>query len=221
MKVLNLYAGIGGNRKLWDGVEVVAVEIDESIAGIYQDFFPDDVVVVGDAHQYLLDHYKDFDFIWSSPPCPTHSITNFFLNAQGIKRYPDMKLWQEIIFLKHFCYCKWVVENVEVYYDAPLPIKPYHIERHYFWSNFYINGKPSKNDFNILNARASTRQFAYKNISDLEELHGFDLSKYNGKVTNLRKILRNCVRPELGKYIFDCAFKVKQEVLSVYNRDTK
>lgn len=26
IKVLNLYAGIGGNRKLWEGVEVTAVE---------------------------------------------------------------------------------------------------------------------------------------------------------------------------------------------------
>ena len=74
MKILNLYAGIGGNRKLWgDKHEVTAVEIDPEIAKIYQDFFPKDKVVVGDAHQFLLEHYKEFDFIWSSPPCPTHS----------------------------------------------------------------------------------------------------------------------------------------------------
>ena len=29
MKILNLYAGIGGNRKLWGDVDVVAVEIVE------------------------------------------------------------------------------------------------------------------------------------------------------------------------------------------------
>ncbi len=73
MRVLNLYAGIGGNRKLWEDVEVTAVEINEKIAAIYQDFFPDDKVVVGDAHAYLLEHFGEFDFIWSSPPCPTHS----------------------------------------------------------------------------------------------------------------------------------------------------
>ena len=28
MKVLNLYCGIGGNRKLWEDVEVTAVELD-------------------------------------------------------------------------------------------------------------------------------------------------------------------------------------------------
>ena len=40
MKVLNLYAGIGGNRKLWQDVDVTAVELNPQIAKIYQDFFP-------------------------------------------------------------------------------------------------------------------------------------------------------------------------------------
>ena len=62
MKVLNSYAGIGGNRKFWGGVEVTAVEINPKIAKIYQNFFPDDIVVVGDAHQYLLNHFQEFDF---------------------------------------------------------------------------------------------------------------------------------------------------------------
>lgn len=63
MKILNLYAGIGGNRKLWGNEhDIVAVEYDTKIAKIYQDFFPDDKVIVADAHQYLLEHYKEFDF---------------------------------------------------------------------------------------------------------------------------------------------------------------
>lgn len=74
MKVLNLYAGIGGNRKLWgDDIEVTAVEYNEDIANIYKENYPNDNVIVGDAHQYLLDHFREYDFIWSSPPCPTHS----------------------------------------------------------------------------------------------------------------------------------------------------
>ena len=41
MKILNLYAGIGGNRKLWgDEHEITAIENNTSIAYIYQDFFP-------------------------------------------------------------------------------------------------------------------------------------------------------------------------------------
>ena len=51
MKVLNLYAGLGGNRKLWENVEVTAVEMNEEIAGIYKEYFPQDVIIVGDAHK--------------------------------------------------------------------------------------------------------------------------------------------------------------------------
>ena len=58
IKVLNLYAGIGGNRKLWENVDVMAIEINPKIAEIYQDFFPDDKVIIADAHQYLLEHFE-------------------------------------------------------------------------------------------------------------------------------------------------------------------
>ena len=45
IKILNLYAGIGGNRKFWDGdTEITAVEIEPKIAKIYQDFFPKDTL---------------------------------------------------------------------------------------------------------------------------------------------------------------------------------
>ena len=76
MKVLNLYAGIGGNRKYWEDVEVTAVEYNEEIANVYQHFFPNDNVIVDDAHEYLAKNWRNFDFIWSSPPCPTHSRMN-------------------------------------------------------------------------------------------------------------------------------------------------
>ena len=111
MKILNLYAGIGGNRKLWgDEHEVTAIEINPEIAAIYQDFFPNDNVVVGDAHQYLLYHYKEFDFIWSSPPCPTHSKLRYGMlgtRCGAEPCFPDMKLYEEIIFLKHHFKGKW------------------------------------------------------------------------------------------------------------------
>lgn len=68
MRVLNLYAGLGGNRKLWEDCEVVAVEMDERIAAVYQRLHPNDTVIIGDAHQYLLDNHEKFDFVWSSPP---------------------------------------------------------------------------------------------------------------------------------------------------------
>ena len=137
MKILNLYAGVGGNRKLWGNEhEITAVEFNEKRANTYSNLYPNDTVIVADAHGYLLEHHKEFDFIWSSPPCQTHSRANYFINYTSGSRYPDMKLWQEIIFLKTFYKGKFCVENVISYYD-PL-IKPIKIGRHYLWSNFNI-----------------------------------------------------------------------------------
>jgi DNA (cytosine-5)-methyltransferase 1 len=214
IKILNLYSGLGGNRKLWSGdIEVTAIENVPEIAKIYQDFFPNDKVIIADAHQYLLEHYKEFDFIWSSPPCPSHSGVSFFLNAQGVIRYPDMALWQEIIFLKHFCKVPFVVENVKSYYE-PF-VKPTLIDRHYFWSNFEISTwkNTKKKGFNItlLNTRASTRREQEVVLNDLQQYHRFDLSNY--KIKDKRRLLANCVYPELGLHIFKMAFKEKQNTL--------
>jgi len=200
MKVLNLYAGIGGNRKHWEDVEVTAVELDPKIAEIYKDFFPDDNVVIGDAHQYLLDNHQDYDFIWSSPPCPTHSVVNGFLNAQGCKRYPDMNLYQEIIYLDKFHKGGYCVENVMSYYK-PL-IKPYVRDRHYFWCNFEIEECFKYNSFNTINARSNTRMSTSDNYDALVDLHGFEMPKGVSKTMSV-KCLRNCVKPETGNYILN------------------
>jgi DNA (cytosine-5)-methyltransferase 1 len=139
MRILNLYAGIGGNRKLWgDEHKVVAIEFDPNIAKIYQDFYPNDTVITVDAHKYLLEHFAEFDFIWSSPPCPTHSKLGI-ANIKRKKVFPDMKLYEEILFLKHYFKGKYVVENVMSYYE-PL-VKPQILQRHYFWANFEIPPK--------------------------------------------------------------------------------
>ena len=110
MKVLNLYACLGGNRYKWTNCEVTAVELDPHLAELYKNRFPNDKVIVADAHQYLLDHYKEFDFIWSSPPCPSHSQSRL-AHSKGINStikpiYPDLKLYEEIIFLEYFGYLK-------------------------------------------------------------------------------------------------------------------
>ncbi len=191
MKVLNLYAGIGGNRKLWTDVEVTAVENNPEIAAIYQDFFPDDKVIVADAHQYLLDHFKEYDFIWSSPPCPSHSRIR---NEAGVGRgqnkpiYAGMDLYQEIILLRHINkmnifkgeYC---IENVIGYYE-PL-IVPQKIAFHYFWSNFHISLFES-------NSRGH-----WSSITELKKRKGFNV--------NDKTLLRNCTEPELGLHILECA----------------
>lgn len=197
-KILNLYAGIGGNRKLWEDVEVTAVEINPEIAKIYQDFFPDDEIVIADAHKYLLEHYKEFDFIWSSPPCPTHSQVRYrlgYLNGLVKAVYPDMKLYEEIILLKYHSNSKWVVENVNGYYN-PL-IRPQIIHRHYFWSNFIIQKYE----------KVKCDGIRWASIEEKQKIKGFDLSNYDIKSDLKTKILRNCVNPEFGKHILDCARK--------------
>jgi len=152
-----------------------------------------------------LEHYREHDFIWASPPCPSHSICNIFLNAQGIERYPDLKLWQEIIFLKHFFKGKYVVENVKSYYDPMFT--PYELDRHYFWSNFYISPFKIQRDFNFSNARSSTRQKPEDYGINLQDFLGISLDK---NVKNKNLLLRNCVHPKLGEHIFKCAYKYKQ-----------
>ena len=207
MKILNLYCGIGGNRKLWEGHDITAIEYRQDIADVYKHYFPNDKVIITDAHQYLLEHYKEFDFIWSSPPCPSHSRTNTFLNAQGIIRYPDMNLYQEIILLGQFFKGKWVVENVIPYYE-PL-IKPtVLIERHYFWANFIINKIKYNRKFNILNARETTRRPSKDYKIGLQKYHGFNLEKYN--IKNELLLLRNCVYPPVGLAILNRAMNIKQ-----------
>lgn len=208
LKILNLYAGIGGNRKLWGNEhEVIAVEIDPEIAKIYQDFFPNDKVIIADAHQYLLEHYKEFDFIWSSPPCPSHSdIRRCAVKAgQNEAIYPEMSLYQEIILLIHFApdKCKWAVENVNPYYE-PL-IKPQKSGRHCFWSNFPIPNKQKK----IL-----SKKVRHEDIGGNHIVYGFSLKGRDMESNKKRKILRNMVNPEVGLHIFELAFTKPQKTLT-------
>ena len=200
MKVLNLYAGLGGNRKLWKDVEVTAVELDPEIAKIYKHLYPRDTVIVGDAHEYLLQHYKEFDFIWSSPPCQTHSSFRFNIcvRFRGTPaKYPDMTLYQEIIFLQTHCKAKWVVENVEPYYP-PLIAPTVRLQRHLFWANFTIPDLKVEED----HIRAAQ-------IPELQKLHSIDLSSF--KIKDKRQILRNCVNAELGNHIL----KLQRNALGV------
>jgi len=195
MKILNLYACLGGNRYKWgDEPDITAVEWDEELARLYQERFPNDKVVVADAHQYLLDHYKEFDFIWSSPPCPTHSKARYWGFGKNGKKpiYPDMKLYQEIIFLEYHFKGKYVVENVNPYYEPML--NPKKRKRHHYWTNFNM---PS-----ILSDRNDTSLVQASGIKALSEFHDYDFTKYKGKQRRL-KIARNLVDYQAGKTILN------------------
>lgn len=200
MKILNLYAGIGGNRKLWsDEHEIVAVELDPKIAGVYRAIYPNDTVVVGDAHQYLLDHYRDFDFIWASPPCPTHSRLGLMnQKIHNTPKYFDPILWQEIIFLQHHAkrHQHWVVENVKPYYK-PLIEPTAGLSRHYFWSNFLILPAP----FGSIPIKYESRHnhgLSQASLAELSAHHGITLPDF---ARDKRRLLKNAVHPEIGAYI--------------------
>jgi DNA (cytosine-5)-methyltransferase 1 len=207
MKILNLYACLGGNRYKWDevtDVEVTAVEWDEELARLYQERFPNDKVIVADAHQYLLDHYKEFDFIWSSPPCPTHSRFNVSMKTKREMDYPDMKLYQEIIFLDNFFNGKYVVENVIPYYKPLIEAKERN--RHLYWTNFNLP--------NIVSKRKNPDLSRTKNlISVLSEFHDYNFRQYKGE-QRMNKIARNLVDYEAGKTILETAIGIikKQNV---------
>lgn len=201
MKILNLYACLGGNRYKWDevtNVEVTAVEWDEELAKLYQERFPNDTVVIADAHQYLLDHYKEFDFIWSSPPCPTHSRFNISMKTKRKMKYPDMRLYQEIIFLDNYFTGKYVVENVIPFYEPLIIAHKRH--RHLYWTNFKLPNK--------LSDRYNPDLSRTKNLIDaLSKFHDYDFRKYKGTQV-LNKIARNLVDYEAGKTILETAIGV-------------
>ena len=205
MKILNLYACLGGNRYKWgDEHEITAVEWDEELAKLYQERFPNDKVVVADAHQYLLDHYKEFDFIWSSPPCPSHSRARFWnssnYNTNTKPVYPDMKLYQEIIFLQNYFKGKFVVENVIPYYE-PLIVAQKR-GRHLYWCNFVL----PKN----LNHRSFKISATKNEVDELCKFHDYNFRLYKGKQP-IQKIARNLVDYEAGKTILNTLMGIKQK----------
>jgi len=214
VKILNLYACLGGNRYKWDEVaeiEVTAVELDEELAKLYQERFPNDIVIVADAHQYLLDHYQEFDFIWSSPPCPTHSRFQLSMKTKRKMKYPDMKLYQEIIFLDTFFDGKYCVENVIPYYEPLIPAKKR--DRHLYWTNFnlpnVLSERKSPNMAAQENGRKKYKKLNKKVFDVFCEYHEYDFTKYKGK-QNVVKISRNLVDHEAGKTILETALNIQK-----------
>lgn len=204
MNILNLFAGIGGNRELWGNEHYIeSIEHNKNIAEIYKNRFPNDIVVIQDAYRYLEKNYTKFDFIWASPDCITHTKFRF---SQSKKMLPDMRLYSIIIFLQTWFKGKWVVENVKSYYK-PL-IKPIEVGRHYIWSNFFI--KPIKQKEAEIRTNGSIEWVCNMKEMDYEYFK-------NIKIKNKRKIIRNCVKPKIGKYILDCVIKSQVEFKKIWD----
>lgn len=199
MKILNLCAGVGGNAKKWEGHDVTAVENEEKIAAIYQKVNPKHTVIVADAYEYLKKQYNKFDFVWISPPCQKHSRM-MKATRHKVADYPDFKLYEVIIFLKHFFKGKWVVENVIPYY-TPLIAPTAKVGRHLFWSNFEIQAEEVKQPKGFI-TKANLQ--GKKEMMDWLGIH-FDEVVYYKKNHCPVQILRNCVHPDLGKQILECA----------------
>jgi len=200
IKVLNLYACLGGNRYKWDEVadiEVTAVELDPEAARLYQERFPNDKVVVADAHQYLLDHYKEFNFIWSSPPCPSHSKARFARKSTTTAIYPDFKLYEEVVFLDNYFDGKYCVENVVPFYEPLIAGKKR--GRHLYWTNFNLPNDLQERKVSIMEGNDEVKRWC--------EFHDYDFYQYNGS-QRIDKMARNLVDYEAGKTIFSVAMGV-------------
>ena len=212
MKILNLYSCVGGNRLKWNEVKsdihVTAVELDPELARLYQERFPNDTVIIADAHQYLLDHYKEFDFIWSSPPCPSHSKARFARKDTTKPIYPDLKLYEEVLFLQNHFKGRFCVENVIPYYEPLIPAKKR--GRHLYWTNFILPSDLRERKSSIMEGKNEVVRWC--------EFHDYDFKKYKGE-QRLDKIARNLVDYEAGKTIFETALgiinksNVKQQLL--------
>lgn len=205
MRILNLYACLGGNRYKWgNDHEITAVELDADLAAMYKIRFPGDTVIIADAHQYLLDHYKEFDFIWSSPPCPSHSRAAFGSRksdkAAHKPLFPDFKLYEEIIFLKHYFNGKYCVENVIPYYEPLIQGKKR--GRHIYWTNFNL---PSD-----LGERKSVSMESRNELAQWCIFHDYDFKTYKGEQP-VTKIARNLVDYEAGKTILNTALGLIQQ----------
>jgi DNA (cytosine-5)-methyltransferase 1 len=206
INILNLYAGIGGNRAGFPAdANVLAIEQDENVAAVYRSLYPDDDLVVGDAHSFLLENYGDFDWIWSSPPCVSHTQMDR-MNSRNKLRYPDLSLYQEIILLDNYfgpMGGKWLVENVKPYYQTPL-IPALKLGRHLFWSNFHIGKFDVPRPPNWINAGTVNES------QGLKDWLGLD---YPGNVYPAgghcpAQPLRSCVHPRLAEHIYKCSIKM-------------
>ena len=200
MKILIGCAGIGGESELWDDKsnEITHIEIDPKIGKVISDRKPRRTVIISDAFEYLLNHATEYDFIWFSPPCQGNS--RMIRSGKNRKpRYPDLRLYEVKIFLDYNFKGNYVIENVVPYYKPLIPPTA-KIGRHLFWSNFEIN-----EDFEVNQPKDFIMLGTVKGSEQLKEWLGISYEGniyYNGNHDPCQ-VLRNCVHPKLGEFIFD------------------
>jgi DNA (cytosine-5)-methyltransferase 1 len=224
MKILNLYAGLGGNRKNWGSHEVTAVEYNPQIAAVYQEQYPDDKILVKDVVTWIRKcDLSQYDFIWASPPCTTHSCATSF----HLRYVPDLtQIYGLIIHLEYkigtagyknkkpqALYC---IENVQPFYGlkkwfGPGLLPTVKLDRHYFWSNFPIP-EPieeltnSRLSLDYLNTNKHQRSLLMRGqVEDMAKYHGFNLTLLDGYKGRKDKVVRNMMHHTIADYILSCA----------------
>ena len=115
--------------------------------------------------------------------------------------YPDMKLYQEIIFLDNYFEGKYVVENVIPFYEPLIPAK--NRGRHLYWANFNLP--------NDLKGRKNPDFSRVKDVVGvMSKFHNYDFKKYKGEQP-INKIARNLVDYEAGKTILETVLGIEKQ----------
>lgn len=119
-----------------------------------------------------------------------------------VRKYPDMKLYEEILFLQHFFKGRWVVENVKPYYQ-PLVVPDTIMGRHCFWSNFQISQISVPSPKGFINTGTVHGAEVLKNWLGIH----YEGNIYYKKNHCPCQVLRNCVHPDVGLHILNEALR--------------
>ena len=188
LKILDLFCGLGGVARgfqtflIENGIdfEYYAIDVDDRILKAHKVLNPRSIVIKRDAYSFSDEELCNYDFIWASPPCETHSIVGTWRRKISVD--PDMRLY-ELIDRLYDLGKPFVVENVKPYYKPP--IRPTsRANRHVLWSNLEI--PPIK-------VNLPTFTSVKNKIDTLARYH-----EIHDKVNKVRKILggktRDCLR---------------------------